>query len=45
MNNKLKILFDDEETLQEFIIASKPVWGETLYSIKAPKDKLGVNYE
>ena len=45
INNKLKKLFHDEETYSEFKIDSKRAWGETKYFIKAPKDKLGVNYE
>ncbi len=45
INKKLEKLFSDNDTLQEFKIASKRAWGDTVYIINAPKDKLGVNYE
>ncbi len=45
INTKLKNLFenDDEENL--FRISSERRWGDTYYEIKAPKEKLGINYE
>lgn len=45
INKKIKTLFSDEEKTQAFIISSDRVWGNTLYSIKATKNKLGINYE
>ncbi len=45
INNELEMLFSDNETFNEFKIASKRAWGDTLYFINAPKDKLGINYE
>jgi len=45
INNKLKLLFNDMEQLDQFLIKSRKEWGNSTYYISADKNKLGINYE
>ncbi|GEM_PF-921447 len=45
INGKIKNLFDDMELAEEFMISTKGGYGYADYYIKAPKNKLGINYE
>jgi len=45
INNKLKHLFTEHETYAQFKIESQKKWGDTIYYIPAPKNKIGINYE
>ncbi len=45
INKKLSPLFSENEIYNEFKITTKRVYGNSSYFIKAPKNKLGINYE
>ena len=45
INAKIKSLCKNYNVDEQFIIGSYRNWGNTYYSIKAPANKLGVNYE
>ena len=45
INKKISELFISEEQKDLFKISSNRIWGDTSYLVKAPKDKMGINYE
>ncbi|MBI9072351.1 MAG: TIGR02584 family CRISPR-associated protein [Melioribacteraceae bacterium] len=45
INDKLKTLFTESDSAANFIIQSQKIWGNSHYSIKTAKNKIGINYE
>ncbi len=45
INKKITELFDDVSLREEFEIQTNKIYGDSQYFIKAPKEKLAVNYE
>ena len=45
INKKIDLLFNDDSLRREFEILTDPLYGGSKYYIKAPKEKLAVNYE
>ena len=45
LNSKIISLFENKELASQFKIISTKHYGDSSYSILAPKDKLGINYE
>ena len=45
INSKIMELFENKDIAEEFIISKKGAYGNSIFYIKAPADKLGINYE
>jgi len=44
INSELKVLFNDDDTAEEFCISSVKIYGESSYYIKADPKKFKIEY-